>query len=144
MNNNRSLLHIELCKKPELYELHTHLLGMGNSEFRINTVLTNKAILPTNAQFHDDLDLRQRLGPLIWCRNRFANKQRTAKFFDCIRDGGNNNSDDDDQNVKETLKNLDTSELRDEMKHRELSFAESFSYDVIVSLKQSQQSIFVV
>jgi hypothetical protein len=134
MNDNSSELYVELCNQPDLYELHTHLLGMGNHEFWINT-LTNRAILPTNDQFRDGIDLRRRLGPLVWFQNRFLDRQRTVDFFDQLRLHPNENFDGEDDEAI-TLRNLNTPELHREMEHRNLSFADNFSYDVIISMEK--------
>ena len=55
-----------LDKEPELYDLHTHLLGMGNTGFWINTILANHTIMPTNDEFRRDPDLRKKLCRLVW------------------------------------------------------------------------------
>ena len=69
-----------------LYDLHTHLMGMGNANFWIDTILMDEFIMPTNNTFNSDPLVRKALGPLVWTKSTdhdsgFVNRQTTAEFF---------------------------------------------------------------
>lgn len=83
-------LEMMLENEPYMYDLHTHLLGMGNTGFWIDSILNNPKILPTHATFRDKPKLQKELCPLIWktvenedqhSGSCFINGDRTAMFF---------------------------------------------------------------
>jgi hypothetical protein len=74
-----------LKEQPELYDLHTHLLGMSNAGFWLDTILMDKNITPKNETFKADKRIREALCPLVWDKNQqhtgFVNGEKTAEFF---------------------------------------------------------------
>lgn len=54
-----------LQEEPELYDLHAHLLGMGNAGFWIDTILMDESIMPKHQTFLDYEDIREALCPLV-------------------------------------------------------------------------------
>lgn len=58
-----------LKEQPYLYDLHTHLLGMGNPGFWIDTVLMDEHVMPTNSTFKHDQRIREAFCPLVWQRD---------------------------------------------------------------------------
>jgi hypothetical protein len=85
-DSNRSLSRI-IQRQPMLYDLHTHLLGMGNASFWVDTILMDENVLPTNENFREKLKRRYELCPLVWDQTNdsgFVKGQETAKFFHYI------------------------------------------------------------
>ncbi|CAF2268490.1 unnamed protein product [Rotaria magnacalcarata] len=126
-------LHIELSKQDELYDLHTHLMGMGNADFWINTILLNETILPTNKHFEDDV-IRKRLGPLIWDKNSnvFYGREHVATVVYNLREDPNGPTYIPGSVHKAIFDELHIQELGREMDHLGISFKEDFSYDVVL------------
>jgi hypothetical protein len=78
-----------LESQPYLYDLHTHLLGMGNAGFWIDSIIEKRQILPTHNDFCSKPKLRQQLCPLIWDNQKessgaFIDGKQTAMFFDYL------------------------------------------------------------
>lgn len=76
-----------LEREPYLRDLHTHLLGMGNTGFWIDSIIEKRQILPTHSDFGKSSKIRKQLCPLIWnnqeSRNgAFINGEHTAMFFE--------------------------------------------------------------
>jgi hypothetical protein len=75
-----------LQEQPYLCDLHTHLMGMGNTGFWIGNIIESHEILPTHVQFLNNPELREKLCPLVWNKLKkedgaFIDGQLTAKFF---------------------------------------------------------------
>ncbi|CAF0952646.1 unnamed protein product [Adineta steineri] len=131
------LQHLE--SQEGLYELHTHLLGMGNASFWIEGILADRKKLPTQNDFLQDEYTRRRLGPLVWNTKMrsFIDRDETKDFFDELR-----KYDDFEQPLKlkpnaEFLRlcpGLFPDKVIQELKHREVMFKNDFSYDVVLSL----------
>jgi hypothetical protein len=70
MNNKCLKLSLRkiLKSQSQLYDLHTHLLGMGNVDFWVDTILMDSDIMPTNSDFMNDETIRRKFCPLIWDR----------------------------------------------------------------------------
>ncbi|CAF1957546.1 unnamed protein product [Rotaria magnacalcarata] len=126
-------LHVELSKQDELYDLHTHLMGMGSADFWINTILLNETILPINKHFQDDV-IRKRLGPLIWDKNSnaFYAREHVATVVYNLREDPNGPTYIPGSVHKAIFDELHIQELGREMDHLGLSFKEDFSYDVVL------------
>ncbi len=75
-------LETMLENEPHMYDLHTHLLGMGNTGFWIDSILNNPKILPKHADFRVKPELRKRLCPLIWTEMKDDEQQNTNCFID--------------------------------------------------------------
>ena len=78
-----------LKEEPYLCDLHTHLMGMGNANFWIDTILMDEFVMPTNDTFHQKPSIRKALCPLVWTRTSglgsgFVNRKKTAEFFDYL------------------------------------------------------------
>jgi hypothetical protein len=70
--------------RSELYDLHTHLLGMGNAGFWVDTILMDPKIMPTNTEFIDHETIRKNFCPLIWDKEGntgFVDGTEAAEFF---------------------------------------------------------------
>jgi hypothetical protein len=65
-----------------MYDLHTHLLGMGNTGFWIDSILDNPQILPEHAEFFVNPKLRTLLCPLIWKSMKKEKEENTSCFID--------------------------------------------------------------
>ena len=80
-------LSMILKAQSQLYDLHTHLLGMGNPGFWIDTILMDRKIMPTNRDFKDSVygeTLRHKLCPLVWDKEGhtgFVDGIHAANFF---------------------------------------------------------------
>jgi hypothetical protein len=138
-----------LDKEPELYDLHTHLLGMGNTGFWINTILANHIIMPTNDEFRRDPDLRKKLCRLVWDKNNgeFLPGEKVDKIIQHLIDTDYpNRSLDTLQELIQIeispaktafdsllIKEEENKFLR-ELKDRNLAFQTGFSYDVVLIL----------
>lgn len=83
-------LEVILERQPYLSDLHTHLLGMGNAGFWIDSIIEKPYILPTHMDFCSKPTLREQLCPLIWNAHRdkdlrgFIDGKRTTKFFELL------------------------------------------------------------
>lgn len=81
---NPSILLNDLMGEPGgLRELHTHLMGMGNANFWVHTLLTDRAKFPSNKEFMEAQHLRERYGPLVWSQDYklWVNRTETAMWF---------------------------------------------------------------
>ncbi|CAF4623789.1 unnamed protein product [Rotaria socialis] len=140
---NTALLLQCLKGQDGLYELHTHLLGMGNISFWIQDILIDRAKLPTQNDFINDDSFRCRLGPLVWNTKEkcFIDRTTTLKLFDELR--SSYDSDPEKYNCDEPFKGMMSDEFHEQMKHHELNFQDkdkdkvkdNFSYDVVFSLE---------
>ncbi|CAF1216108.1 unnamed protein product, partial [Didymodactylos carnosus] len=134
---DRNFLNEILRNEPSLYDLHTHLLGMGDSDFWLYSVLGNERLLPTNKKICDSIDFRQKYGPLMWddTKSKFINPECTDEF---IRILINSNGVCDhllsSLSEKETFRKLFKTIPFTELKHHNLTFLKDFSYDVILKL----------
>jgi hypothetical protein len=148
--------------RPELYDLHTHLLGMGNAGFWVDTILMDKKVMPTNTEFtDDDATIRRKFCPLVWDKKGntgFVDGTKAAEFFyylyknnilpveeDNILPRNENNTGSGQKKFKDVEKDLKVKfgpvlcELIDEkfnkeLLHHGLCFRENFSYDVVLTL----------
>ena len=85
-------LSMILKEEPYLCDLHTHLMGMGNANFWIDTILMDESVMPPNVKFNDDLGIRKAFGPLVWnktdgpngSKSGFVKREETAEFFDYL------------------------------------------------------------
>ncbi len=140
-------MKIYLERQQYLSDLHTHLLGMGNTGFWIDSIIENKDILPTHLEFCEDPALREQLCPLIW--NKHPNKSErgfidgkyTARFIDLLiqRNFPKNEIFDQDLNdVTQHDKNatqatnvfkelIDDIQFKNELNHYGLSFGNAQS-----------------
>jgi hypothetical protein len=152
---NLSLL-TTLKKQPQLYDLHTHLLGMGNAGFWVDTILMNPYILPTHSTFLTDKSVRDNLCPLIWYHKEqdqkfgFVDGKKAAAFFNyLITESGlpketNKEFEKAIYKIQQQFPFLNSSptdkliknfELNQELLHRKLRFEHDFSYDVVLKLE---------
>ena len=144
-----------LENEPQLYDLHTHLLGMGNVGFWVDTILMDQEITPTNETFRSFADGHPRLCPLIWdkCNHTgFVESETAARFFTyLIREDilFNRSLDEAFVKIKEEFQSTgeifcklfrdESSEesganLKLELQHHGLTFKNDFSYDIILIL----------
>lgn len=54
-------LSVILKEQPHLYDLHTHLLGMDNVGFWVNTILMDEFVMPTHHTFKTQRNTREAL-----------------------------------------------------------------------------------
>ncbi len=144
-----------LKEQPQLYDLHTHLLGMGNAGFWVDSILMNSNIMPTNSTFHENESVRSNFCPLIWCENNhkalfgFVDGNEAAEFlYHLIEKSGLPKKTRKEFNKvtnkiqrqfwflklaqnKELIKDF---KLNQELLHRGLCFKNDFSYDVVLKL----------
>lgn len=75
-----------LMSQEYLCDLHTHLLGMGNTGFWIDSIIDKPQILPAHLDFCQGPELRKRIFPLIWSEKQcaFINKEQAAELFDLL------------------------------------------------------------
>jgi hypothetical protein len=124
-----------LERQSHLSDLHTHLLGMGNTGFWIDSIIEKPYILPTHSDFCSKPHIRAQLCPLIWKAHEnggsFIDGKRSAKFIDLLIERGFPDGNVDDvpdlasENTDDALvfkKLINKAELIDRMKHYELSF----------------------
>lgn len=132
--NTANLLRC-LQKKESLCELHTHLLGMGNASFWVDTILTDRRILPTQKDFmkKSEINLRRDLGPLIWNDNtqEFIDPVQVIEFFDDLT--SNDSASPKYKDIKPFC-DLMSEEYEKEKNHHQLTYRKNFSYDVVFSL----------
>jgi hypothetical protein len=145
-DSNRSLSRI-IQRQPMLYDLHTHLLGMGNASFWVDTILMDENVLPTNENFREKLKRRYELCPLVWDQTNdsgFVKGQETAKFFHYIikkttlpnKDKHYNEIMDQikQKNFSPVLDKLIDPNFYDKLLDQNLTFKKDFSYDVVLTL----------
>ena len=147
-DSHRTLSMI-LKRQPHLYDLHTHLLGMGNASFWVDHILMNEDIMPTNKNFRDkdNKRIRQELCPLVWDRignSGFVDGRKVAEFFtylttNIIVPNGKQAIGDTIKEIKRqkfspVLEELIKERFLDELLDRSLTFKKNFSYDVILQL----------
>ena len=74
-----------LKHQAQLYDLHTHLMGMGSANFWIDTIILDPSVMPNNATFkaEENRKIRDDLSPLVWDegKSRFVDVKESAKFF---------------------------------------------------------------
>lgn len=75
-------LEMILENEAYMYDLHTHLLGMGNTGFWIDSILNNPKVLPKHADFRNNRRLRKQLCPLIWKSIKTAERGNISRFID--------------------------------------------------------------
>ncbi|CAF0797057.1 unnamed protein product [Adineta ricciae] len=136
-----NLLQI-LDEQENLYELHTHLLGMGNASFWIQGILTDQAKLPPQYDFENNDLVRKHLGPLVWDRNarKFISPGDTMMFFDKLRA-----KEDFDKlcNLPDFVmfKCLKSNDFTLMQSHLGLTFQEHFSYDIVFSIENLRDAL---
>lgn len=134
-------------RQSQLYDLHTHLLGMGSASFWVDTILMNEDIMPTDTTFHDDETKRRDFCPLVWdqtANSGFVNGQEAARFFNYLtkeiilpdKDSQFENAIGHMKHKKfsPVLENLIKEDFYDELLDRTLTFRKDFSYDVVLTL----------
>ena len=135
-----------LNQQSELYDLHTHLLGMGSADFWVSCILEKPDILPVNREFDTNGDVCEKLCRLIWNdRNKqFINGKRAAWFIKYLidqdyprrllkkQDFSKENVSESEWEVFHELANK--GEFVNELQYYELGFQNSFSYDVILDI----------
>lgn len=141
-----------LENEPQLYELHTHLLGMGNAGFWVDTILCDEKIMPTNDTFRHNPQVRRTLCRLIWNSGEkpgFIQAEKTAKFLNFLTENNDipYNSEQARKNVKASLEKkfgtissifwhlIENEKFNKEQLHRGMSFGRNFSYDVVLTLE---------
>ena len=124
-----------LEKQEGLYELHTHLLGMGNASFWVQNILADRIKLPTHNDFINDPDLRRKLGPLVWksSKRAFMQPKDSAQYFDELL--SKYDSKPTAYKFDALYCNFESEEFCDKIEHHKLTFKENFSYDVVFSLE---------
>lgn len=145
-DSHRTLSMI-LKRQSQLYDLHTHLLGMGNASFWVDHILMNEDILPTNNLFRRNERTRQELCPLVWDKtgdHGFVDGGKVAEYFNYLTTkinvpNGNRPIGDTINEIKRqkfppVLEELITEKFLDELLDRSLNFGKHFSYDVILRL----------
>ena len=147
-DSDRTLSMILKCQ-PQLYDLHTHLLGMGNASFWVDHILINEDIMPTNKTFRDKDNgrIRQKLCPLVWDKtgnSGFVDGRKVAEFFTYLTTNitvpnGNQAIGDIINEIKQqkfspVFEALIEDKFLDELLDRSLTFKKNFSYDVILQL----------
>ena len=75
-------LEMILENETHMYDLHTHLLGMGNTGFWIDSILNNPKVLPQHADFLKNRELRKQLCPLIWKSIKTPEQENISSFID--------------------------------------------------------------
>ena len=141
-----------LESKSQLYELHTHLLGMGNAGFWIDTILCDRKIMPTNEMFlKKDSEFPETLCRLIWKKNYgsgFVNAKESANFIKYLRKSKDIPWDTAEKrkkvedDIKDQFKDLyltfwsliEDEKFNKEQHHRVMNFGKHFSYDVVLTL----------
>jgi hypothetical protein len=158
-SSKKSLLTI-LKEQPELYDLHAHLLGMGNAGFWIDTILMDESIMPKNEIFKCETDktVREALCPLVWDKNTdtgFVNGKKAAEFFNFLIEANISRSDNTEQaesvgfeeatkqleNFTPVLKNLIDETFYNDLIHGGLEFKDDFSYDVVLKLSDLRKGL---
>jgi len=146
----------------------THLLGMGNAGFWVNTILMDPKIMPTNTEFTVNETIRKKFCPLIWDKKGntgFVDGTKAAEFFHYLYDNNilpveeDNILPSDDDNTgsgprkfSDVIEDLMTKfspvlcELIDEkfnkeLLHQGLYFKENFSYDVVLTLSDLTEGL---
>ena len=143
-----------LKEQSQLYDLHTHLLGMGNAGFWVDTILMDPKIMPENSEFLKK-EVLHNLYPLIWYKDEnntkfgFINGAKAADFFHYLTINSNLPKENEDEyndiikNIKQKFPFLNSSlidqlaydsKLSQELLHRDLKFKDNFSYDVVLRL----------
>ncbi|CAF1072778.1 unnamed protein product [Adineta ricciae] len=130
------LIHC-LEEQDELYELHTHLLGMGNASFWIHSILTDQAKLPPQTDFLSNDRIRKHLGPLVWNKqvHKFIDQSETKQFFDELCTGEKLNDVFSSYRYK-MFKHLQSEDFFKNLKRHDLTFKDHFSYDIIFSIEK--------
>ncbi|CAF1210121.1 unnamed protein product, partial [Rotaria magnacalcarata] len=136
-----------LERETELYDLHTHLLGMGNIGFWINTILMNQTVLPTNKEFENYHDLRKNVCRLVWDKNKkeFIYGEKVDELVQYLMKESypNGSLERLKKNINALLPGTSTVfndmhaedyKLIRELRHYGLTF-KNFSYDVILKLE---------
>jgi len=161
-------LSMILKDQSQLYDLHTHLLGMGNAGFWVDTILMDRKIMPTNRDFKDRVygeTLRHKLCPLVWDKEGntgFVDGIHAANFFyhlvkkNILPNGDNNNAqpqkrkefskiikDLEQEDISPVLLQLINKTFNGELLHRGLNFKEDFSYDVVLTLSDLAKGLSV-
>ncbi|CAF1508890.1 unnamed protein product, partial [Rotaria sordida] len=144
-----------LENQSQLYELHTHLLGMGNAGFWIDTILCDRKIMPTNDMFLEDRTLCRTLCRLIWKKNEkpdeesgFVNAEIATEFIEYLRKSNDIPCDTEmkrsnvECEIKQKFGDLSMTfwnlikdvRFNKEQHHRGMNFRKNFSYDVVLTL----------
>jgi hypothetical protein len=149
-----------LKEQPQLYDLHTHLLGMGNAGFWVDTILMNPNIMPTNSTFDENESVRRNLCPLIWYEKNQDNQDKqfgfvdgdkaAAFFYYLIKESKLPKKTENEfnmvinqiqqqeqfqfSNLSSIDKLINDFKLNQELLHRDLCFEKHFSYDVVLKL----------
>ena len=143
--DERSLPAI-FSEQTNLCDLHTHLLGMGNADFWIQSILEHRTIMPTQNDFKMKPDIRKKLCRLIWNEKNknFIDGNRAAAYIQHLIDqdyprGSLTNlatsiGDLLPHEEEVFLKLTETEEFVQELQHRNLGFHNNFSYDVVLKL----------
>lgn len=148
IDSHQTLL-MALKRQPQLYDLHTHLLGMGNAFFWIDSILMNEDVMPTDQTFrdHENKQIRQKLCPLVWDQTGntgFVKGNEAADFFFYITEEITLPNKELEFNIAmkqipqkipwTVLKNLIDEAFYYELLDRNLTFRKNFSYDVVLTL----------
>ena len=137
-----------LKRQPGLYDLHTHLMGMGSSNFWIDMVMMDDFIMPPHKSFIDHEHVRTNLCPLVWDKKDdtgFVDGDESAKFFRYLiknnilptteKFTGFIEKINEKKEYSSVLLNLlKNQELNGELINRKLNFGVDFSYDVVLKL----------
>ena len=154
-NENYETMPMILENEPQLYDLHTHLLGMGNVGFWVDTILMDEEITPTHETFSSSNVSHCRLCPLIWDKcdhTGFVAGKTAAKLFpylineDILSNRSLNEAfekiNDEFKSTGKIFCELFQDKSREksganfelELQHHGLSFKNDFSYDIILTL----------
>ena len=101
-------LSMTLKEQPYLYDLHTHLLGMGNPGFWIDTVLMDVFVMPTNYTFKHDQRIREALCPLVWQKKDEDARTDPNEESDETDDTDERNSSDEGEEVDDIVQTYPT------------------------------------
>ena len=159
-------MSVILNAQPHLYDLHAHLLGMGNAGFWIDTILMDESIMPKHETFIGNEDLRKAMCPLVWDEENsgFIDGEETARFFYSLvkknvfrkvngeiietmeRTDGINLLEEEEEKQGEkkfspVLVKLLDDKIYNDLIHAGLQFEHNFSYDVVLELSDLRKGL---
>eukprot|EP00835_Amoeboradix_gromovi_P000224 NODE_8_length_47770_cov_0.334354.p2 type:complete len:1249 gc:universal NODE_8_length_47770_cov_0.334354:13005-16751(+) len=126
-----------------LYELHTHLLGMGNHDFWINEILLDSHKFPRHSDFSSDA-VKKRCCPLVWNCKDWHSRDDTSELFDFLAFVETSSQGNYRENAKKPKTNIEEygdEDFRNEREFYSLKMESDFSLDVVFSIKNLSEAL---
>ena len=117
----------------KLTELHTHLLGMGNSDFWLNAIINDESKFPA-----EPLKAKNAVFPMIWNEkeNTFFQNSSVGSFFEALLSRNESFTDWSPDDVLYPLYKTifpNAQDLKKQLEAKELQFKKAFSLEIIIA-----------